>query len=195
MKALQSAVVLLFSLFIAFSAKAGEPTEVLKSTVDQLISAVSDKSKDDNELRESISRIVHQAVDFEVVAMRIIAKPWKNATDTQKQEFKTLFAEIMVDTYFDLLKNYSNESVTFDNEQVKNDKYAIVDTTVVSGDKKIPVRYRLVKVNGQWKIYDFVVEGVSLVSSYKSNYRTILAKEGFDGLLKSMRESKQKRNA
>jgi len=195
MKALQSAVVLLFSLFIAFSAKAGEPTEVLKSTVDQLISAVSDKSKDDNALRESISRIVHEAVDFEVVAKRIIAKPWKNATDTQKQEFKTLFAEIMVDTYFDLLKNYNNESVNFDGEKVKKDKYAIVDTTVVSGDKKIPVRYRLIKVDGQWKIYDFVVEGVSLVSSYKSNYRTILAKEGFDGLLKSMRESKQKRNA
>ena len=168
---------------------ASTPTETLVRTIDQLIAVVKDKHMPAAAMREEISEIVHTGVDFELVSKRVISKPWKKATLAQKSRFKKLFAKIMVATYFDLLQNYSNEKVIYGREQIKKGKYATVDTQIISGTKKIPIRYKLLKTGQGWKIYDFVVEGVSLVNSYRSNYKVILKKEGFDALLDSMQQA------
>jgi phospholipid transport system substrate-binding protein len=91
-----------------------------------------------------------------------------------------------VNTYFSLLEDYSNESVSYVKEQIKKSKYAIVDTLILTDKNKVPVRYRLIKSGDTWKIYDLVPEGISLISTYKKNYKTILKKQGMDGLLEEM---------
>ena len=183
-------------VLLSFSASsfANTPTESLKLAVDQLIAVAVDKSTDDIAKKAKLSTIIQAEVDFEAVSRRVVSKSWKKATDEQKKQFKAQFKTIMVDTYFVLLKSYSNEEVMFTKEQIKKDKYAIVDTQIISGNKKTPVRYRLIKVDNSWKIYDFIPEGISLINSYKNNYRTILKKQGMQGLLENMTKTKDKKS-
>ncbi len=168
---------------------AEQPKEMLASTVNQLVSVVSGDKSDTEAMRSQIDKIIRNNVDFETVSKRVVSKTWKKSTKEQKEQFKEQFATIMVNTYFKLLQNYNNEEVIYGKEQIKKGKkstFAIVDTKVISDGKKIPVRYRLIEINSHWKIYDFIVEGVSIINSYKKTYKTIIKKKGMSGLLVDM---------
>jgi len=174
---------------------AASPTETLKLAVDNLIAVAADKETDVQVKKSKLTQILLAEVDFEAVSKRVISKSWKKASDEQKKEFKQRFLDIMAETYFILLKNYSNEKVLFLKEQLKKTKkneYAIVDTQIISRNKKIPVRYRMIKVDDIWKIYDFIPEGISLINTYKKNYASTLKKKGMKGLLVEMLKSKKK---
>ncbi len=185
--------IFLISLIMLISSSqaivANTPREALEITVNKLIAIAADKSIDEQTKKTDLTTIISSEVDFDAVSKRIISKPWKMASEEQQKQFKEQFLIVMVNTYFTLLKEYSDEKVLFINEQLKNENYAIVDTELVSGNKKIPVRYRLLKNNEQWKIYDFIPEGISLVSTYRTNYASILENDGIDALLAEMRKT------
>lgn len=188
-----------FMLLLSFNQNgfAGTPTETLELAVNNIIAVAADKAADDEMKKAKLTQVLSDEVDFEAVSKRVVSKTWKKANDEQKKEFKQRFLGIMTDTYFILLKNYSNEKVLFLKEQLKKTKkneYAIVDTQIISGNKKIPVRYRMIKVGDTWKIYDFIPEGISLINTYKKNYAAILKKKGMHGLLEDMSKSKEKRD-
>lgn len=184
---INSSIIILLS--ISNYAIAATPTETLKLAVNQLIAVASSKANDQTK-RNNLAQIIKAEVDFDAVSKRVVSKSWKKSTPEQQQQFKGQFMDVMVNTYFVLLKNYSNEEVLFSKEQIKKDKYAIVDTQIISGNKKIPVRYRMIKVNDSWKIYDFIPEGVSLITTYKNSYNRILKKSGMSGLLEEMKKRK-----
>ena len=185
--------IFLISLIMLISSSqaivANTPREALEITVNKLIAIAADKSIDEQTKKTDLTTIISSEVDFDAVSKRIISKPWKMASEEQQKQFKQQFLIVMVNTYFTLLKEYSDEKVLFVDEQLKNENYAIVDTELVSGNKKIPVRYRLLKNNEQWKIYDFIPEGISLVSTYRTNYASILENDGIDALLAEMRKT------
>ena len=185
--------IFLISLIMLISSSqtifANTPREALEITVNKLIAIAADKSIDDQTKKADLSAIISSEIDFDAVSKRIISKPWKMASEEQQKQFKQQFLIVMVNTYFTLLKEYSDEKVLFVDEQLKNENYAIVDTELVSGNKKIPVRYRLLKNNEQWKIYDFIPEGISLVSTYRTNYAAILENDGMDALLAEMKKT------
>ncbi len=183
---------IVFATFILLStfANATSPTEALQHSVDQLIAIAAKDDINDEEKKQQLAEIINAEVNFNHVSRRIVLKFWKTATAEQKDQFIKQFSNIMVDTYADLLKNYSNEKVLYVKEQIKKEKYAIVDTQIISGNKKIPVRYRMVKTKDRWKIYDFVPEGISIVSTYKKNYKSLLKKGGMELLLKEMMKAK-----
>lgn len=186
-----------FMLLLSFSqnGNASTPMETLELAVNKLIAVAAEKAADDQAKKAKLTQILSDEVDFEAVSKRVVSKTWKTANEEQKNEFKQRFLGIMTNTYFMLLKNYSNEKVLFLKEQLKKTKkneYAIVDTQIISGNKKIPVRYRMIKVGDGWKIYDFIPEGISLINTYKKNYATILKKKGMQGLLEDMSKSKVK---
>jgi len=185
---------LLITILLSFSvvtvASANTPTEALELSVNQLIAIAAKTDTSDEEKKKQLAVVINAEVNFNQVSRRIVLKKWKKATAEQKAQFKKQFSNIMVDTYADLLKNYSNEKVLYVKEQIKKERYAIVDTQVISGNKKIPIRYRMVKSKDSWKIYDFVVEGISIVSTYKKNYKGILKKGGIDLLLEEMIKAK-----
>ncbi len=188
MKNLLKGVVL--SFLLSAVVLGNTPTEALKLSVNQLIAIAAKSDVSDADKKFQLTEIINAEVDFNAVSKRIILKKWKKATTEQKQKFKKQFSIIMVDTYADLLKNYTNEKVLYVKEQIKRERYAIVDTQVITGNKKIPIRYRLIKIKEHWKIYDFVIEGISIVSTYKNNYKRILKKDGLDALLVEMVKAK-----
>ena len=187
---------LLLLVLFAQSSWASTPTETVEHAVNRLILVAADKESNDQTKKSKLTQVISDEIDFEAVSKRVVSKSWKKATEVQKIEFKKLFLTIMSDTYFVLLKNYSNEKVLFLKEQLKKTKkneYAIVDTQIISGNLKIPVRYRLIKINDGWKIYDFIPEGISLINTYKKNYKSILKKKGMQGLLDEMSKARSKK--
>ncbi|PCJ46424.1 MAG: hypothetical protein COA74_13645 [Gammaproteobacteria bacterium] len=184
---------ILLLLSVSSKAYANSPTEALELTVNKLIAIARNKAIDSKQQKIELQSVINLDVDFEAVSRRVVVKPWKKSSADQKLQFKKLFSNIVVNTYFSLLENYSDEEVVYVKEQLKGKKYAIVDTQILSDNKKVPVRYRMIKAGDTWKIYDFVPEGISLVSSYKKNYASILKKQGMDGLLKEMIKKEQQR--
>ncbi|MDY6982762.1 MAG: ABC transporter substrate-binding protein, partial [Pseudomonadota bacterium] len=100
---------------------------------------------------------------------------------------KDLLLQTIEDTYLDRIQEYTNETVEFRNEDIRNDR-ATVNTVVVTKTANVPVNYKLRKRNdGRWLVYDVEVENVSMVSSYRDTYRDIVRRDGVDGLLEQMR--------
>jgi len=178
-------LIFLLSLFLLVIPPvfANTPTEALTLSVDKLMMIATDQSSDEATKRAGLSKILQADIDFNATSRRVVSKAWKKATKEQKQQFKEEFLKIITNTYYELLKNYSNEKINYLKEQLKGKKYAIVDTAIISGSKKIPVRYRMIKSGDSWKVYDFIPEGISMVTTYRKNYKSILSKLGMEGLL------------
>jgi phospholipid transport system substrate-binding protein len=190
MKTLLTASLILF-VFFAQQAFAETPTKALEIAVDKILKVASNKQLAENDKKNALAEVLKTEIDFENLSKRVVSKPWRSATEDQKIEFKALFLDVMVDTYATLLSNYSGEKVEFRGEQIKANKYAIVDSVIIAeGNKKIPVRYRLINEGSGWKVYDFIPEGVSFVSSYKNNYARIIRNDGIAGLLAEMKKPK-----
>lgn len=190
MKTLLTASLILF-VFFAQQAIAETPTKALEVAVEKILKVASDKQLSEGNKKQALAEVLKNEIDFENLSKRVVSKPWRTATEEQKSEFKALFLDVMVDTYATLLSNYSGEKVEFEQEQIKANKYAIVDTVIIAdGSKRIPVRYRLINEGSGWKVYDFIPEGVSFVSSYKNNYARVVRSDGIAGLLAEMKKPK-----
>jgi phospholipid transport system substrate-binding protein len=179
-----------FLLLILSSAcldlQATTPTEKLQSVTNELISIALDKLSNDEVKKNRLSDIIRTEIDLETVSQKVIGSHWDNTTKQQQQFFMIQFEKIIVKNYFTLLNKYTNEKIVFTKEQIKDDRLAIVDSEIVSGANKTPVRYRMIKINNVWRIYDFAPEGVSFVTSYKNNYAITLNESGVQGLIDFM---------
>ena len=122
------------------------------------------------------------------MSRRILAINWKKSTDAQKQEFEKLFREILLNTYWQRIKNYDNEKVEYITGMIEGNRIATVDTVIISDKLEIPITYRMELIDGDWLAYDFLIESLSLVTRYRTEYRSTIKTHGIDGLLSRMRE-------
>jgi len=175
-----------FGLTVTPVAVSGQPTDQLKVSVDAVLAAVSDTSIGREGQVDKIMTAVDQRFDFEAMSRRVLGKEWKNANAEQQQEFVKLFRALLSQTYLVAIEEYNDEEVEYGNETVKKDKFAQVDTNIVKGNRKTPVNYRMYLRDGDWYVYDVVIEGVSLVNNYRSSYPSIVARDGMDALLSQM---------
>ncbi len=137
-----------------------------------------------------ILSIVDEYFNFEEMARRALGRPWKEQTPEKRQQFVSLFKQLLFNTYISRVEKYtgSNEQIVYDAEKIDGD-YAVVKTRVATNDNQVyQIEYRLHQDGAQWKAYDVIVEGISFVDNYRSQFASILANESFDSLLKRMRE-------
>jgi phospholipid transport system substrate-binding protein len=100
-----------------------------------------------------------------------------------------LFGDLLEKTYADKLLSYSNEKVVFDKESMLREDQAEVTSNILTGDgKKIPLDYRMIKKDAGWRVYDVIIEGISLVKNYRDQFRDILAKDSPEEVLKMLRD-------
>ena len=170
-----------FSSFFSV-AETGSPTSSLTEAVNLFVSVAGNKALTLEEKKVSITEIVKNKMDLPVVSKRVVSRYWKKASKEDKKEFIGLFTQVIVNTYASLLNQYNNEEVEYLKEEIKKGKYAKVNTNIVLADKKIPVNYKLLLRNEQWRIYDFSAEGVSLISTYTNDYKATLKRSGLAGL-------------
>jgi phospholipid transport system substrate-binding protein len=156
--------------------------------VDAVLAILKNGQLDNEEKRTQISSIIKQRFDFRAMSQRTLATNWKKTTDEEKDKFVALFAQLIESSYVGKLESYNDERVDYPGEKV-NGRKAVVETLIISASADIPVDYRLyLSSGGQWLVYDVIIEGVSLISNYRSSYQEIMKKEGFNGLLAKMQE-------
>jgi phospholipid transport system substrate-binding protein len=163
------------------------PTDDVRSSVEAVIALLKDDQLDRESRREKMRAVIDQRFDFRAMSQRTLATNWKKASNEEKQKFTELFAELIQNSYVSKIEAYTNETVEYPGEKQKGKK-AVVDTLIITSSTEIPVNYKVYLKNGTWWVYDVIIEGVSLISNYRSSYQEIVKKDGFDGLLAKMEE-------
>ena len=185
MNKLISTMLCVLLLLPASAAMAGAPTDAVSQTVGGVLALLKDDSLSKHQRRDKMRALINARFDFRAMSQRTLATNWKKATHEQKDRFVELFSQLIQNSYVGKIEAYTNETVKYANESVK-DTRAVVDTFIVTKTIKIPINYKMVLRGSEWKVYDVVIEEVSMVSSYRSSYRSIVKKEGFDGLFVKM---------
>ena len=171
--------------FTASSFAGNSPTDDIRTSVDAIIAILNDGQLDRAGKRSKISTVVYKRFDFRAMSQRTLATNWKNTTDEEKDKFVDLFSKLIENSYIGKLDSYTNEKVNYTGEKLDGRK-AVVETLIITTSADIPVDYRVYQKGGQWLIYDVIIEGVSLISNYRSSYQEIMKNEGFEGLLTKM---------
>ncbi len=168
----------------------GTPTGAVKETVDQVFVVLRDQALKDpareTERREKLEKIIGQRFDYAEMAKRTLASQWKGLSPEQQQEFVILFQQFLANSYVGNVDGYSGEEVEYLKEREKGE-FAEVQTKVVSPKVQIPLDYRLLQKNGEWRVYDVVIDGVSLMKNYRGQFSRIINSSSFEALLEKLR--------
>jgi len=170
--------------------RAGVPTEQVRQTADRVLSVLQDsrlKSADrQKERREQLRQIIGSRFDFGEMAKRSLGSNWQKANNEDQRQFVELFTELLEKSYADQIESYNGEKIVYGRENVSQDQ-ADVDTKIVTKKgEEIAVTYKLRSAAGDWKVYDVVIENVSLVNNFRSQFNRILANASFAELLKKL---------
>ena len=162
-------------------------TTDLKGTIDQVMEIVSDKNLQKNPTlrREKLRQVIGLRFNYKQMVMRSLAKNYMDRSDKERKEFTRLFKKLLENSYASKIENYRNETINYIGEQVKG-KYALIKTQIVRKDGVIDVDYKMLKESGQWLVYDFVIEGVSLIRNYRSQFSKIISTESYATLVSKL---------
>ena len=185
-----SFLVVVFAAILAWNpgfAVASQVTEDVKDTIDKVIEIVGREDLKNNKeaRREALREVIDQRFNYHQMVRRALAKNWKGRSDQERREFTGLFKKLLENSYASKLESYSDETINFTDEVIKG-KYALVKTEVVRKASTIAVDYKLINGGGVWKIYDFVIEGVSMVRNYRSQFSKIIRKDSYEGLVRKL---------
>ncbi|MGE5215970.1 MAG: phospholipid-binding protein MlaC [Chloroflexota bacterium] len=187
-------IVLVVVLCFGFggAASAGEPLELVKVAAEKAIAVLKDPTlKAPDKKRERIERlkeIINPIFDYEEMARRSLASHWRRRTPAEREEFATLFRAFLEKIYSDRIDLYDGEKVTFGRETIDQD-YAQVGSTVINAKgEESSVVYRLKRTDGKWKVYDAVVENISIVNNYRSQFERIISKSSYEELKRILKE-------
>lgn len=169
----------------------GEATDQIKQTVDAVLDVLNNKELKKPEKKElrgkMIREIVNKQFDFEEMAKRSLALNWSKRTPEERKEFVTLFSDLLENTYVKKIERYENEKVVYLDERITG-QYAVVRTKIVkTQETEIPVEYRIFKKADKWEVYDIIVEGVSLVNNYRSQFSQIIRSSSYEELVKKLK--------
>jgi phospholipid transport system substrate-binding protein len=180
----------LFGLIFIFSLPVSAdstPSDRVKQTVDKVLEVLQDPDLDNTQRRDRVRDIVRQRFDYESMSQVILATSWRKASPSQREQFIILFRELLEQTYYSAMDSYNNQKVRMGRERQKG-KVAEVHTFITSASKEIPVSYKLRLRSNDWYAYDVTVDGVSLVSNYRTSFRNLVKEKGMEGLLSELAE-------
>ena len=170
-----------YDLAIAFT------NSQLKGTIDNVIKIVKDEAlKNDKQARRAaLRKTIDERFNYRQMVMRSLAKNWDARSDQERQEFIALFKSLLENSYANKLEAYRDEKINYLDEIIKGD-YALIKTEVVRLNGTIGVDYKLIKENGNWKVYDFVIEGVSMIRNYRSQFSKIIRRDSYEVLVQKL---------
>ena len=168
-------------------AAAAAPTDAVKGTVDQVIRLLSNPSFKDpaqkNRILQQVKQVVDRRFDYEEMAKRSLPN-WNQLSASQRLEFVTLFSELLATSYADKIAKYSGEKVTYVGDREDGD-LSEVKTLLLRRNDRIPINYRLIN-KSQWVIYDVIIEGVSLVNNYRSQFARVIGESSYPELVRRL---------
>ncbi len=173
------ALLLCFVATASFAAATQSPKERLRAGIQSVIDVLnnpqykgipSKKIEQESEVREKIKSFFN----FRELSKRTVGRPWLKFSTAERDRFIALFTELLEYTYLGRIEGYTNEKISFDKETIIKEKYAQVDTRLLTSKEIVPVIYRLKLVDGEWNVYDVKIEGISLVNNYRTQFSGII---------------------
>ena len=171
------------------AATAGEPLETVKSAAEKAVQLLSDpKFKDKKQERiDRLREVISPVFDYEEMAKRALGAHWRNRTPAEQEEFARLFRDFLERTYADKVDLFKGEKVIFGRETLDQD-FAQVESTIISEKGEgFSVVYRLKQNNGKWKVYDAVVENISIVNNYRSQFERVIKGASYEELVRRLK--------
>jgi len=188
--ALAIASALLIVGFVTPVAAEQSPREVVQSTSDEVLAVLAEKDLSKQERRDKVRTIVLRSMDFETLSRLVLARNWGRFSPAQQQEFMQEFQDHLATIYGRRLDDYRNEKVEVVGDRRESNGDSTVQTKILrgGGSNDIEVDYRLRESNGQWKVIDFIVEEISMVANFRSQFQDIVASGGPEKLLHLLKE-------
>ena len=169
-------------------AAAGEATDLVRATVDEVLKIGNDESLSEAQRRARIKQVVEKRFGWEEMARQSLGRYWNGLSPSQRSEFTKLFGDLLERTYINDIEAYrQGQEIRYGAERVDGDQIEVPSTVLTESRDRIPVNYRLLKTPNGWQVYDLVVDGVSLVSNYRSQFGRIIEQQGYPSLLKRIR--------
>jgi len=172
-------------------AVAGVPTDQLKAQIDRVIKALEDpelkKEGRAKDRRAAIRKIANDIFDFSETARRSLGRHWQGRTPAERDEFVQLFSDLLERSYISKIETYGGEKILYNSDSVEGDQAKVQTKLVAKGGSEIPIEYRMHKAGDRWLVYDVVIEGVSLVANYRTQFNKIIQTSSFKELMNKMK--------
>jgi len=176
----------ILALVTAGTAVAGEPTDQVRRSVDEVLKIVQSQP-DGPARRTAVRQAANRLFDFEETAKRALGPHWQQRTPAEHEEFVRLFSDLLEAAYVGKIDLYQGEKITYVGETVDGDQATVKTRIVTKQGNEVPVDYRLSREKDGWRVYDVIIEGVSLVANYRTQFNKIIQTSSYDDLVKRMR--------
>jgi phospholipid transport system substrate-binding protein len=170
-------------------AQAGTPQEKVRETINEVLDLLANKTSTEQERQARIRQAVLKRFSFAEMAQRSLGRHWRELTPEQRQEFVQLFTDLLIDSYTDKIeRSEGKEDIRYTRETLEDD-YASVRTEIIQErDQNIEVEYRLLQQSDDWQVFDVIIEGVSLVNNYRTQFNKIILEESYEALVKKLKQ-------
>ena len=179
------------AIFAAGPAVAGPVSEQLKETIDRVVKLLEDPAlkgpERTAERRAAVTKIAQEIFDFPEVGRRSLGRHWQPLTDKQREEFTALFADLLERSYVSKIEVYSGEKITYASERIDGDTATVATRIATKSGAEVPIDYRMLRKGTRWLVYDVNIEGVSLVSNYRTQFNKIIQTSSFDDLIQKLK--------
>ena len=178
-------------LAVALTAQGGVATDQVKGAADQVLKILQDpalKGPDKGPVRrQQIRVVVDQVFDWQETGKRALARHWQPLKPEQRQEFSGLFADLVQRSYVGKIEAYAGEKISYVGDTVEGEQATVKTKLITKSQSEIPIDYRMQKEGDRWRVYDVLIEGVSLVGNYRTQFNRIIQQSGYDELVKKMK--------
>jgi phospholipid transport system substrate-binding protein len=185
------ACTVLVALLGGRDATAGAPTEQLRSQVDKVLKLLDDsalKAPDKaKERRTAVRKVADDIFDFAETAKRSLGRHWAARTPEEREEFVKLFGDLLERSYISKIELYGGEKIQYVGDKIEGDTAVVQSKLLTKTGSEVPIEYRMLRKGERWLVYDVVIEGVSLVANYRTQFNKIIQTSSFQDLVKKMK--------
>ncbi|MBI2152772.1 MAG: ABC transporter substrate-binding protein [Candidatus Rokubacteria bacterium] len=185
----------LLVLGVTPGAWAGAPTDQLRAHIDQVLKILEDPVlKVDGRVKErrrTVRKVANDIFDFAETAKRSLARHWQGRTEKEREEFAELFADLIERSYISKIELYGGEKIQYAGERIDGDVATVSTKIVTKQGQEVPVDYRMLRRGDRWHVYDVSIEGVSLISNYRTQFNKIIQTSSYAELVKKMKTKQE----
>lgn len=180
---------------VSAPAWAGTPTEQLKAQVERVLKVLEDpelrSAGKANERRAAVRKLAEGIFDFEETARRSLGRHWSARTPAEREEFVRLFADLLERSYLTKIELYGGEKIQYLGDTVEAGTATVKTKIIAKGGTEIPVDYKMLQKADRWLVYDVAIEGVSLVSNYRTQFNKIIQTSSYQELVKKLKTKQE----
>ena len=192
------ALSLVLSVVFVLPAAAGAPSDQLKAQIDRVLKTLEDpelkregKSKD---RRTAVRRIANEIFDFGETARRSLGRHWQPRTPAERDEFVLLFSDLLERSYISKVELYGGEKIQYLGDTTEGEQSKVQTKLLTKAGSEIPIEYRMHRKGDRWLVYDVIIEGVSLIANYRSQFNKIIQTSSYQELVRKMKTKQEEQS-